>query len=96
MHDLLLPIQCFLTFVKCCCFLPLLLSVPVYGVAYGLSLLSAARADIRYPGPDILATFRLAAVISSERLSRRELPAMIYAIGLPSVIVLLILSLFYG
>jgi hypothetical protein len=96
MSCLLWIMRDFLTFVKSYAFLPLRIILAAAALAYNHSIISAARSDIRNHRADIVETFRLAKQISSERFSRRELPAMIYRIGFPSVVVLIILSLAYG
>ena len=96
MGDVLLLIQGFLTFVKSYCFLALPILIAGYGFAYNQYIQRAARADIRNPGTNIIETYRLARVIAFERLSRRDLPTMIYVIGMPCLIALWILALVYG
>lgn len=66
-----------------------------YAVIYCKRILNAAWADVRNSGTDVVETFRLAKRISLERLSRRELPTMIYVVGMPLIIVLLLLSVIY-
>ena len=96
MNDAPLLIHDFLTFVKWYCFFPLLLSVAAYAATYSMSIQNSASSDIRNGGTGVVETYWLAYAIFLERRAKRDPATMGYIFGLPAMIALLVLSLFYG